>query len=112
MRNEHGIEGEIQSKGLNAPRLTPESIDATIVSEDYHQFAGTTLIICALTLKNGFIVTGESRPAHDGNFDEELGRKIARANAREKIWPLEGYVLRHRLGPVLTINNAEIGVIG
>lgn len=97
MRDEQAIEAEIQAKGLNAPRLTPAKIDAAIVSEDYHVFPGTTLTVCALTLRNGFIVTGESAAASPANFDEELGRKIARDNARNKIWALEGYLLRESL---------------
>ena len=31
------------------------------------------------------------------NFDAEIGRKIARQNAIEKIWPLVGYELRTKL---------------
>ena len=95
--NEQAIEAEIQAKGLNAPRLTPELIDAVIVGEDYHVFPGTTLTVCCLTLRNGFTVTGESAAASPENFDVEIGRKIARQNAREKIWRLEGYLLRERI---------------
>lgn len=91
------IEAEIQSKGLNAPRLNPAMIDACIHSEQYHVFPGTTLTVCALTLRNGYIVTGESAAASPSNFDEAIGRKIARENARNKIWGLEGYLLRERL---------------
>jgi hypothetical protein len=97
MTNEQKIEAEIQAKGLNAPRLNPEMIDAAIVSEQYHVFHGTTLTVCALTLRNGFIVTGESAAASPANFDQAIGRKIARENARNKIWALEGYLLRERL---------------
>lgn len=95
--SEAAIEKEIQDKGLNAPRLTPALIDAAIKSEDYHIFPGTTLTVCALTLRNGFIVTGESAAASPANFDVELGRKIARDNARNKIWAFEGYLLRQKL---------------
>ena len=97
MTDEAQIEAEIQAKGLNAPRLTPDLIDETIVSEQYHIFHGTTLTVCALTLRNGYIVTGESAAASPSNFDEAIGRKIARDNARNKIWGLEGYLLRERL---------------
>mgnify|MGYP003477514192 FL=1 len=97
MTDEAQIEAEIQAKGLNAPRLTPDYIDGTIVSEQYHIFHGTTLTVCALTLRNGYIVTGESAAASPSNFDEAIGRKIARDNARNKIWGLEGYLLRERL---------------
>lgn len=95
--DEIAIEAEIQAKGLNAPRLSPEKIDDTIVSEDYHVFPGTTLTVCCLTLWNGFTVTGESAAASPENFNAELGKKIARSNARDKIWALEGYLLRTKL---------------
>jgi len=96
-KDEIEIESEIQAKGLNAPRLTPDLISETIMSEQYHVFHGTTLTVCALTLRNGYIVTGESAAASPSNFDEAIGRKIARENARNKIWALEGYLLREKL---------------
>jgi len=96
-KDETQIEAEIQRKGLNAPRLNPDMIDAAIASEQYHVFPGTTMTICALTLRNGYIVTGESAAASPENFDKEIGRKIARDNARNKIWALEGYLLREKL---------------
>lgn len=96
-KDEAQIEAEIQAKGLNAPRLNPDMIDAAIVSEQYHVFPGTTMTVAALTLRNGYIVTGESAAASPENFDHAIGRKIARDNARNKIWALEGYLLREKL---------------
>lgn len=95
--NEEQVEQEIKEKKLTAARVTPEMLDATIVREDYHVFCGTTLTVCCLELRNGFTVTGESACVSPENFDVELGKKIARQNAREKIWALEGYALRDRL---------------
>lgn len=97
MRNEEAVELEINEKGLNAPRLTPAMVDETIQGEAYHVFEGTTVTVCLLTLRNGYTVTGESACASPENFNAELGRKIARDNARNKIWQLEGYLLRQRL---------------
>lgn len=102
--NEQAIEVEIQAKGLNAPRLNPEKIDAVIVGEDYYVFPGTTLTVCCLKLRNGFTVTGESAAVSLENFNAELGRKIARSHARDKIWALEGYLLREHL---YSLNNQE-----
>lgn len=99
-KDEAAIEAEIQAKGKTAPRLTPAMIDAQITKEAYHVFPGTTLTVCALTLKNGFNVTGESAAASPENFDFELGRKIARDNARNKIWAFEGYTLRNKLAGI------------
>ncbi len=96
-KDEAAIEAEIQAKGLTAPRLTPAQIDAAIVAEAFYVFPGTTMTVCALTLRNGFQVVGESAAASPENFNAELGQKIARDNARNKIWALEGYVLKTRL---------------
>lgn len=98
--NDQQVEQEIQTKDLTAPRVTPQRIEEVIVAEDYHVFPGTTLTVCCLTLANGFTVTGESACASPENFDVELGRKIARDNAKQKIWALEGYALRERLATI------------
>jgi len=91
------IEQDIKDKVLTAPRVTPDSIDLKIVGEQYYVFPGTTVTVCALKLENGFVVVGQSAAASKDNFNEHLGAKIARADAREKIWPLEGYLLRESL---------------
>ena len=116
------IEQEIQAKGLNAPRVTPDDIEAAIVEEHYftasdgclgawqylHDIGSASameaippslhlLTFCVLVLRNGFTVTGESACASPENFNIEIGRKIARQNAVAKIWPLMGYELRSRL---------------
>ena len=97
---EASIEKEIQDKGLTAPRITPAHVEQLIVDEQYYVFPWTSLTVCCLTLANGFPVTGESCCASPENFDAELGRKIARENAKEKVWMLEGYLLKQRLSEV------------
>lgn len=113
------IESQIQAKGLNAPRVTPAALQAVIVSEHYFtafdgvygvsQKTGDPLTVevlnqplglltfCVLVLKNGFTVTGESACASPENFNADIGRQIARQNAEQKIWPLEGYRLKQQL---------------
>ena len=115
--NDQQIEKEIQAKGLTAPRITPQHIEDVIASEHYftaengvigregaegspravYETSLCLLTFCVLVLRNGFTVTGESACASPENFDAELGRKIARQNAVNKIWPLEGYLLKQRL---------------
>lgn len=95
--SEAEIEQEIRAKRKNAPRITPEDLDAQIADEMYHVFPGTTLTACCLVLRNGYAVLGYSAASSPENFDEEIGRKVARADARDKIWSLEGYLLRERL---------------
>lgn len=96
-KDEQAIEAQIQAAGLNAPRLTPELISNKIKGTYFHRFPGTTLTICAIELENGFLVTGESASASPENFDEGIGKGIAFENAHQKIWALEGYLLREKL---------------
>lgn len=77
--------------------LTQASIEAVVLREAYHVFPGTTLTVCCLTLRNGFHVTGESACADPALFNAAKGQEIARANAVQKIWALEGYLLRQML---------------
>lgn len=78
-------------------KITPEHIESMIVDEQYYVFPGTTFTCCLLTLKNGFNVAGESACVCPGNFDEKIGRDIAKENAKNKIWMLEGYLLKQKL---------------
>ena len=94
---EKNIEQEIQEKGLNAPRLTPDHIDSVIVDETYTNLPDGRTVICQLTLKNGFTVDGKSACVSKDNFNQEIGNKIARENARENIWQLEAYLLKEKL---------------
>lgn len=95
--SDHEIEKKIQEKGLTAERVTPDKLEGVIVSEQYYVFPNTAFTSCLLTLQNGFNVLGESACASPENYDEELGREIARDNAKNKIWLLEGYLLKQRL---------------
>ena len=88
--NDQSIENEIVAKGLTAPRVTPDRLEEVIVSEQYHIFDNSTFTACLLTLKNGYTVLGESACASPENFNADLGRKIARDKATNKIWSLEG----------------------
>lgn len=117
---DQAIEQAIKDAGADKyPRVTQADIEANIVSE--HYFTAKQgwakaqededpiadwldvpeplgfLTFCVLVLKNGFTVTGESACASPENFNAEIGRRIARENAVQKIWPLMGYALKDKL---------------
>ena len=95
--SEQEIENEIQAKGLNAPRLSPADIDAAIVGETFTTLPSGKVMVCELTLRNGFTVRGEAATVSKENFNEEIGQRISRDNARSKVWELEGYLLQEKL---------------
>ena len=112
MSEEH-IEQQIQEKGLTAPRITPSHIDSKVKHVYYHSPLAAIdpkqamdektyqtlrcLTFCTIVMENGFTVTGESACASPENFDPFIGQEIAFKNAREKIWQLEGYLLKEKL---------------
>lgn len=77
--------------------VTKESIEAKIVREKYLVVPSTTTTICALEMENGFVQIGTSACVDPSNFDDETGRRIARSNAFDQLWALEGYLLKEAL---------------
>jgi len=95
--NEQTTEETIVAKNLTTWAVTQGHVHETIVSAQYHVFEGTTLTVCCLTLRNGFHVVGESACVSRENYVAEIGKQLAYQNAEQKVWPLEGYLLRERL---------------
>ena len=121
------LEAQIAEKASVAPRVTHADIEHAIRSEHYFTAGDGSngaawlqamddrtgvihaldtvppprelhlLTFCVLVLKNGFTVTGQYACASAENFDEEIGRKVARQNAVNSIWPLLGFRLRDQL---------------
>ncbi len=104
-------------KAAVAPRVTLAQLEDTIAGEHYFtawdgaiQATGGVsevdnpltdhlklLTFCVLVLKNGFTVTGESACASPENYNEKIGRELARKQAIGKVWPLLGYELKTKL---------------
>ena len=108
--NDQELEEIQQSRNLTAPRVTFADVQANIRSENYFTIgeacaalgqpapAGSEVAtLCVLTLANGFMVIGEAAPASPANVDAELGRKIAKDKAIDRVWPLMGYALKQQL---------------
>lgn len=113
--DDSAIEKQILAKGLTAPRVTPQDLKDNIAAEyyftaeesvegaEYHSIPSifmeslSLLTFCVLILKNGFTVTGTSACASPENFDAQIGQKIARQDAEQKMWALMGYALKERL---------------
>ena len=94
-----GVPGKDGRTGTNLMTATQarRMLDHVVQAMDDVPAPLLLLTFCVLVLKNGFTVTGESACASPDNFDAELGRNIARDNAINKIWQLEGYLLKQSL---------------
>lgn len=94
-------------EGQTLPKISPNDLEAAIQKEVYHVFDGSCLTVCVLTLQNGFTVSGESACASPAMFDAEIGRTIARRNAKDKLWSLLGYELKTKLSLIEKVGPAS-----
>lgn len=97
MSDEQDIETRLQDLGLNAPRLSPEKIDAVIADCTFTILPSGRTTICELTLKNGFTLRGESSVVSSANFNKAIGEELAYTDAKRKVWQLEAYLLTQQL---------------
>ena len=78
-------------------QLTPEVLESKITGEAYHQFDGTTVTICCLTLENGYNTIGQSACIDQSMFDAEVGKDLAYQDAFSKLWQLYGFNAKEAL---------------
>lgn len=75
-------------------RLTKDDLEDVILFTEYHVFPETTMTVCCLTLNNGYNVIGQSACIDPEAFDAAIGEKFAYEDAFNKLWMLEGYLLK------------------
>lgn len=102
--NDNDFEREIIAKCLTAPRVTQDQIEALLASLSIKAqwFEHTTSCVALAILPNGFVVSvGHAACVSPENFDLEIGLRIATqdalAQARKKLWEMEGYALKKQL---------------
>lgn len=80
---------------INAGAAAEAEYGATLMDATARNLSLVT--ICFIILENDFKVEGVSACVDPANYNEEIGRKCAYENAFEKIWQLEGYMLRQAM---------------
>lgn len=53
--------------------------------------------VCVLILNNGFVIQGKSACVDPRLYDEMKGQLYAYEDAVDKLWELEGYLLKNKL---------------
>ncbi|WP_144106687.1 Gp49 family protein [Paraburkholderia sp. BCC1886] len=91
------LEARLRELQLTAPRNKPADIDAVIKGTTYTVLPSKKVMVCEITLFNGFTVHGFSYAVCPENFNEEIGREVSFKDAREKIWQIAGFMLQQRL---------------
>lgn len=79
----------------NGKRVTLDFIESRITATRY--YVDGTMTIAVVEHENGFKAIGTSAAADPLNFNRELGEKAARSRAVEKLWEVEGFLLREQM---------------
>lgn len=104
-------ENELEERAI-APRVTLKNVEDFILFTHYFtaadgirgampvmgKFEGKhepleRLTFCVLILKNGFTLTGNSACASKENFQQDIGQRLARQDAVNKLWGFLGFEL-------------------
>ena len=54
-------------------------------------------VVVSYKLYNGFTIIGRGACVDPVNFNIEIGRTVAREQAENKLWELEGYLLQNKV---------------
>jgi hypothetical protein len=84
---------------LEPPFITTNDIQDEIDTEMYFNFPNTPVTICCLKFKNGAYAIGKSMCINPKNFNDELGRQLARANAFNEAFPMLAYGVLEGMRP-------------
>ena len=89
-------------------------VDANVVKEQlakvqiqFHRFPNTYAVIAIAHDEKGFCLgTGVGACVDPTEFNEEIGKEVAKENAlkvaEDKLWEIEGILLRERLNKITT----------
>lgn len=78
-------------------KVTKEMIEEQIVDKTFTLLPSGKKMVCEITLKNGFTVTGEAGVVDKENFVQEIGERLSYQRAFDNIWPLIGYEMQSKL---------------
>lgn len=93
LEREQEQEARLQELGLSNLRVTPEMLDSMIKSKDFVLQPCKTVMLCTITLHNGFKVFGINTTRDPDNFRLELAEEYSFNDARNQMWPYAAFLL-------------------
>lgn len=78
-----------------------------IKQEQYYTFPDTHVVVCCLSLQNGYHVIGKSYCVDPDLWDERISQHIAREDALNQVCTLYEYAMKER---VMNAKDIEEGV--
>jgi hypothetical protein len=72
------------------------ALELLVAHEEFTRLPGTNVTICAMTVKNGFVIIGKSACVHAEDYDQAIANKVAHEDAIGQLWQFEGYIAKER----------------
>lgn len=70
--------------------ITIQDLELEIQTIEYMRI-GQKTTVCLITMANGFEVVGTSACVDPNEYNAEIGERLAKDKALDKVWELEGY---------------------
>lgn len=84
---------QIEIKG---DKVDPQEVEDAIAETTYVKL-GKKIVVCHITLEDGFEVIGKAGVVNPDLFNQEMGEKVALQNAMNRVWEHMGSILQDRL---------------
>lgn len=84
--------------GVAEFKVQQSEVSQAIVNETYTMLPSGRVVVCELTMENGYTVTGKAAVVYAGNMDFAIGCKIARQRAVEELYQILGFLVAESIG--------------
>lgn len=78
-------------------KVTSDQIKSILDNAETQEVVFWDEVVVSYKLYNGFTIIGRGACVDPANFNLQIGRSVAREQAENKLWELEGYLLQNKL---------------
>lgn len=79
------------------PHMSEKDIYAKIVDKQFQLSPSGTMVLCEVTMRNGWRFIGKWAPLSSENFEVEKGKSRALTDAIKQAWDFEAYLLKDKM---------------
>lgn len=87
----------LDSKGVTAPRVTPEMVYATIVSKSFTALPSGKSMVCEIVLEDGWVCHGIATVVSKENYKTDIAEGISYEKARSEAFKHTASILQFKL---------------
>ncbi len=84
-------------ESIEYPSMSEKDIYAKVVNKEFALSPSGTMVICEMTMRNGWRFIGKWAPISSENFEIEKGKSRALTDAIKQAWDFEAYLRKDKM---------------